>query len=315
VNSDPPLRPVFWGALAFAAGISAGAGLEVRPLWTVLGGASAFGAGALLSEPRNRIRAVCFALGWAALGCGVVRARRLAREAPFPAGEVRLLGQVVSFPSSARGSDGRPRKRFRLKVGRVLGRERASHSSTLWVNAPSAPLAYGDVLELEGSILPPGRADFPGGWDDGGFLSVHGLSGRLFVRDPPQSRLLGPGPSSFFLRQADSLKRSIEEQVRRVVPNPESALVLALLLGEQDEIPFSVRDGFAKSGTAHLLAISGGNVALVVFVLTAALGAGGAVEFYPAGGGRGDVEGAERGAVCEGAQATEAHQCGVGELF
>ncbi|HET8569654.1 MAG TPA: ComEC/Rec2 family competence protein [Candidatus Limnocylindria bacterium] len=47
-----------------------------------------------------------------------------------------------------------------------------------------------------------------------------------------------------------------------LVPAPESELAIAMLLGERSGIPRELADAFARTGTAHLLAISGFNMTL-----------------------------------------------------
>ncbi|MBI3522273.1 MAG: ComEC/Rec2 family competence protein [Chloroflexi bacterium] len=51
--------------------------------------------------------------------------------------------------------------------------------------------------------------------------------------------------------------------LRRLVPDPESAILLGIVLGERQSIPATLNAAFARSGTTHLLAISGFNMTLV----------------------------------------------------
>jgi len=57
----------------------------------------------------------------------------------------------------------------------------------------------------------------------------------------------------------NKLRTIIEENAT----TPEREVLQALLLGETKQIPQSVRDGFTKTGTSHILAISGLHVGLV----------------------------------------------------
>lgn len=49
----------------------------------------------------------------------------------------------------------------------------------------------------------------------------------------------------------------------RLVPEPEGAVVVGIVLGERGAIGRELSDAFARSGTAHLLAVSGFNMTLV----------------------------------------------------
>lgn len=56
-----------------------------------------------------------------------------------------------------------------------------------------------------------------------------------------------------------------------LVPAPESALLLGIVLGERDGVPAQLSRAFAASGTTHLLAISGFNMTLVATAVALAL--------------------------------------------
>ena len=51
--------------------------------------------------------------------------------------------------------------------------------------------------------------------------------------------------------------------IYRLVPDPEGAVVAGIVLGERAAIGRDLADAFARSGTAHLLAVSGFNMTLV----------------------------------------------------
>ncbi len=67
------------------------------------------------------------------------------------------------------------------------------------------------------------------------------------------------------------IRLKMEEKIDRQIPPRFGSIAKAMLLGNQKDMPYDVRQSFSYSGTAHLLAISGGNIALValcaVFVL------------------------------------------------
>lgn len=61
----------------------------------------------------------------------------------------------------------------------------------------------------------------------------------------------------------DELRAILAHPLRVLVPEPESAILLGIVLGERAGISAELREAFARSGTAHLLAISGFNMTLV----------------------------------------------------
>jgi len=86
---------------------------------------------------------------------------------------------------------------------------------------------------------------------------VAGISGMATI--------LGPLPG-FDLRHAgplDGLRDMLAEPLRRLVPEPEGGIVRGIVLGERAAVDADLASAFARSGTSHLLAISGFNMTLV----------------------------------------------------
>src|SRR5207253_3182846 len=77
--------------------------------------------------------------------------------------------------------------------------------------------------------------------------------------------LFGPLPG-FDLRHAgplDGLREALAEPLRRLIPEPEGGIVRGIVLGERAAVDADLAAAFARSGTSHLLAISGFNMTLV----------------------------------------------------
>jgi len=77
--------------------------------------------------------------------------------------------------------------------------------------------------------------------------------------------LFGPLPG-FDLRHAgplDGLREALAEPLRRLIPEPEGGIVRGIVLGERAAVDADLASAFARSGTSHLLAISGFNMTLV----------------------------------------------------
>ncbi len=59
------------------------------------------------------------------------------------------------------------------------------------------------------------------------------------------------------------MRAALAAPLAALVPEPESGILLGIVLGERSGIARELRDAFAATGTAHLLAISGFNMTLV----------------------------------------------------
>jgi len=67
------------------------------------------------------------------------------------------------------------------------------------------------------------------------------------------------------------LRAALGEPLRRLVPEPESGILLGVALGDRGSISADLAYAFARSGTSHLLAISGFNMTLVASAVGALL--------------------------------------------
>jgi len=67
------------------------------------------------------------------------------------------------------------------------------------------------------------------------------------------------------------LRASLGEPLRRLVPEPESGILLGVALGDRGSISADLAYAFSRSGTSHLLAISGFNMTLVASAMGALL--------------------------------------------
>lgn len=86
-------------------------------------------------------------------------------------------------------------------------------------------------------------------------LAAAGTALRAFVLLPP----IAVGADA----HVAALRAALAAPLRTLVPEPESGLLLGIVLGDRSGISRDVRDAFAASGTAHLLAISGFHMSIV----------------------------------------------------
>lgn len=197
-------------------------------------------------------------------------------EKTIPEETTTLIGIIDSFPISIlSGTENTFRVRFRFRcIARINSQNQQEPlNQKILVSAPAPPLSnpisiyrYGDKLVMRGKILQNSAPRNPGSFDPETYLIRENISARFFVRELSEIRLLSNRNGSRLLCMIGELKISLEKMIDEKIPIPERGVVKAILLGSQNEIDFDIRDQFSKSGTAHLLAISGGNVALLASI-------------------------------------------------
>ena len=125
---------------------------------------------------------------------------------------------------------------------------------------------YGDELLLQGVLERPQAF---GGFDYPSFLENQGVSGILWSREVS---LVSESPPKFWRSWAFSLRRKLSNQIGEALPEPQAAVGRAMLLGMRGQIPPELVEDFRKTGTSHLLAISGLHVGGLMFVSLGAAG-------------------------------------------
>ncbi len=256
-----------WVALAFAAGIALNLALPLP--------ASGIGLGLipvgipLLRNRRGSARINLFLLlliGW----LGMARAGMAGEAAGSGIGgwietrprPVTLTGTLVSdLPMErARGRWGW----FRVEA--PAGR--------LWVRFPAraGELRYGERLRLSG-LLRAGSVPGPGRFDERRWLWLHGGQGILTVADPEALLRLGaePGPWVRYRRWVAGFRAQLEQIGRSLLSGGGAAYLEGLVLGQPGIFEDPAREAFRRTGTLHVLVVSGLHVGLIGFIMLTVL--------------------------------------------
>ena len=133
---------------------------------------------------------------------------------------------------------------------------------TVLVFVPRYPAyKYGDVIKLTGELeTPPQLDDF----DYRGYLAHQGIHATMFY---PEIEVLDTGRGFPPLAWVYSLRGRLAQTLAQVLPEPQASLAQGMVLGIRGNIPRDLQDDFSRSGTAHLLAISGLHLGIMAGIL------------------------------------------------
>jgi len=96
-------------------------------------------------------------------------------------------------------------------------------------------------------------------------------SGRLNLVSFPEVRYFGEGEGSFIKRNLFRLKDRMVNNLNAVLPPQHASLMSGILFGERAEFTDELEEAMRKSGTTHIVALSGYNVAIIGITLATAL--------------------------------------------
>jgi competence protein ComEC len=136
----------------------------------------------------------------------------------------------------------------------------------------SEKLDYGDLVALTGKLeLLPHRRN-PGEFDYGEFLRLHGVDASFFSFGYDNISVTGASNQNFFEKYfIYPVKKYSIKVVDDLVGNQEGEFLKGLLLGERSNISKETKEDFVNAGVAHIIAVSGLNVAYVIIITGAVL--------------------------------------------
>jgi competence protein ComEC len=273
-NSISRLRymPLAWLSGGFLLGIVLGSIFSVDwRIWTVLSG-----IGLILGWLEWRLRAsLTFLEGWrkiSSLPLGIILAVALLGAARYQSvqpnftdsdlawynglARVRLTGEIIKPPDFRENSTLLQVEVSQLSYpGSTVSR--AVHGKLTVILAPGGNWQYGDVIEIEGL---PG---VPFENEDFSYRDYLARQSVYSVMQFPYMHWTGEQKGNPVLAILYKLRGRAEEVTLRLLPQPEASLLAGILLGQDQHMPDSLKSAFRDTGTAHIYAISGFNIAIL----------------------------------------------------
>lgn len=131
-------------------------------------------------------------------------------------------------------------------------------SGLLLVRVPiNQTYEYGERIRLRGQLkTPPESEEFS--YRD--YLARFGI--HSYMTQAEVTRLPGAGGNPIYA-QTYKFKTILLENTYRLFPDPEASLLAGILLGVQTGLSAKLQQAFKDTGTAHIIAISGFNIAII----------------------------------------------------
>ena len=181
---------------------------------------------------------------------------------------LQITGKVINRPQLK----GRV-IRFIMEVEKIASKEKENGSGKIekevkgkvWVISylPLLNYDYGDEVKVEGKLtLPKGEKE--GGFNWQKYLSYQGIWVELGTG---KVELIKRGRGNPLMKWAYRSRDRMVRLIEHLLPQPQSAILKAIMMGDKDSLPADVKDTFLKTGTGHILVVSGLHVGLILFTL------------------------------------------------
>jgi competence protein ComEC len=139
-----------------------------------------------------------------------------------------------------------------------------TRNDRIMVTANAYPIRkFGDRLELNGKLeLPQNFTDF----DYVTYLKKEGIRTTMsFPKIKSSDIKLGiiDKIKIFVYSNIFAIKNTFQNSINLSMPEPNASFVNGILLGTRQNIPNELKDAFSRTGTTHILAISGYNIMIL----------------------------------------------------
>lgn len=288
---------MFFAACCFAAGIAGAHFHSLYPAWTLIGALCSAAVTLLSTQKAPRI--ALLPLGCVFLLLGALCAE--AAPAPDPQTQLTLLadstqrtfiGEIVRIGPLKRESwtapfSNKPREeqsqRIDLRI-RAAGSQPVKGGLRLSIYAPLQArfpqLSCGSLVRVTAAAHPQARYFDPGVWDSAAWLRGQGIgalgstaAAHVEVLQAAQHRSLGCWLHSMQQAASGRLIAFADDPSANRLPaflrldHEDASMLTAMLTGDRSYLQRRVRNGFERTGSFHLLVVSGMHLAIFAGVI------------------------------------------------
>ena len=125
------------------------------------------------------------------------------------------------------------------------------------------PFRYGDFIRFHARLRTPRNFQNQGGFDYEKYLRFRGILVRGFIKDATGFIVLRRERGNPLRTRLEHFRDLIRNAILEKAPGTEGKIIQAMILGDQKEIPREVMEKFNRTGTTHIIAISGFNIGMV----------------------------------------------------
>ena len=302
----PPPQPLFWAAVAFSVGLCTGVRAWRPPSWWVIAVVGFVFAASFFLTKRAWLAKALSLGAWFLLGAFLIQVRgqplgdlrqndaqifALAdgREVTLTANVMREGYARVSGPRmlesidveteevASQGESWPVRAGVRLTIyERAETAEMGERLAPLWTGGapvptlalPVAPLpfTYGSRLRILAKLHTARNYRNPGAFDYEGYLRDNGISVLGSAQATDIERLPGFAGSRIQLWRT-RVHASIIAKIHQLWPASQASLMDAMVLGEESFLRNATRVEYQRSGTYHVLVVSGMNLSILAFAI------------------------------------------------
>jgi competence protein ComEC len=270
---------MLWAAIAYSLGIISGASFSTPLSWLMAAALAFLAASFYFVRIRKWLASALVLVSLFLAGAlhiqlrGALPTLGSALQPFFYGPEVELIAHVTHQGKLREASPGEVRQTLDIETeaitaGQTLTPLRAGVRLNLYASQGTAMriFRYGERIRLPARLKPPRNFDNPGAFDYVSYLAENGISSLASAKAEDVQLLPGFSGSRIELWRS-RIHSAIIAKVHQLWPAPQAALIDAMVIGEDAFIDRDMRVDFQRSGTYHILVVSGMNVTILAFVV------------------------------------------------
>ncbi len=127
-------------------------------------------------------------------------------------------------------------------------------------------IEFGDMLFIKGIYIEPDVDRNDRGFNYKEYLKTIGIYGTIEI---DEYQVIGKEKIGKFLIYTNGLKQRLKSNIERVIKKEENKnLLIAMILGDTDDLTEELKEDFLNSNLYHILSVSGGQVANIIIGIT-----------------------------------------------
>ena len=181
-------------------------------------------------------------------------------------GKITMVGVITEEPDARNDN-----VKYKISVAEVnpldafryaeLARGMGELGNILVVAKKYPAYQYGDKLAITGKLKTPQSGE---DFDYQKYLAKDDIFSVVYW---PEIKLLAAEQGGDFMGNILWVKNKFKNSLNQVLIEPQAAFLAGLLLGEKRGLPPDIMDAFSRTGTTHIIALSGFNITIIAVAL------------------------------------------------
>ena len=169
-----------------------------------------------------------------------------------------ITGRIASPPD--RDPD---RTGFVMEISEIDG-SAMTGKIRLSVGGEMNSAGYGDIIRVRGKLFEPAGFNNPRGFDYAGYLAQSNISAMMYSKTSEAIQVISRGAGMF--RTIQDWRERIRQSFLESTTGDGSAILQAMVLGEEGRLTDELRDRFMAAGVTHIISISGSHLGMVAIL-------------------------------------------------